>query len=179
MRLLGDGPTASTLPALAALRSTLTRLIIADAAAFPTGLGQLTGLHELQLRGACSTTNSNQANAALDAALQQLTQLTGLYLSSTPLGGGVPLALAGLDRLQRCHLSGLGAGASLPAGPWLASIRELGASLVCVMNSGATLAAAAQLTRLALADVPSQDTGPLINMHAAHKFWSTSLPGLS
>ena len=90
------------------------------------------------------------AGEAFDGTLRQLVHLTSLYLSLDDPRACLP-ALASLPRLQRLCIIGRGhEPASLPAGPWLSSLRELGTSRACLCSSSQVLAVAAQLERVAV-----------------------------
>ncbi len=109
--------------------------------------------------------------AELNAALPQLERLTSLLIDAWEIQAGLP-ALASLSRLQRLYLDG---GSelplSLPAGPWMGSLRELGASWTYLCASTQALAAAAQLERVAVVnglDAQVQPSPQLFGWLAEH-----------
>ena len=111
--------------------------------------------------------DEQQASETLNAALQQLTQLTSLMMSGMCAVGGLP-ALAGLARLQRGCFTACRGLDSLPDGAWCHSLRELGSSWDCLQSSQQLLAAAAQLQCVVVLGSSSRITAWLLQWAAKH-----------
>ncbi|PRW51148.1 putative LRR receptor-like serine threonine- kinase [Chlorella sorokiniana] len=116
--------------------------------AAPAGLSRLTGLEELVL-------DAVHEEGDLDAALRPLTRLTTLALLGLEAAWQPPPSVGGLSRQERaCFMPKIAAGmpaapaTALPAGPWAASLRKLGASYDTLLLSGALLETFSQLERL-------------------------------
>lgn len=105
-------------------------------------------------------------------ALLRCPQLTSLCILDELYRCQPPASLAGLSRLQRLCLGGacyppgeqLGPPVSLPAGPWAASLRCLGASLDVLAQSLEVMQEATQLTRLVV-------TGSSFTRQDQDAFW--------
>lgn len=152
----------------------LVKLQLQDTAGGPVDLGGLRSLSTLTYLGLFSTplpgclpalsqlaalaVGSCQAgeSAALDAALQQLTQLRRLAISCPELDSMPPslTALSGLERL--CFDGDAEVILRLPRGAWLSSLRWLGMDWVDVQEAltDGTLAQMAQLQYLGLLNTP-------------------------
>ncbi|PRW32686.1 LRR receptor-like kinase family [Chlorella sorokiniana] len=149
----------------------LAKLVLQYNSYLPACLPQLTGLEGLCLEEASDIMQPEAAHGAIEDALGHLTQLTSLCILEEPDRCPPPAAVAGLSRLQRCCLGSADYAGNpemppiaLPPGPWAASLRELGASLDVLQHSAGTLAAATQLTRLAI-------TGGSFKGHQQAAFW--------
>lgn len=140
---------------LAGLRS-LRLLALRDHFCIPDNLSQLTWLEALSLiETSCTTTaRALQASSILLEALPRLTRLGHLALTSIAGVDSPPLELAGLGRLHTfVWLDGdpsTPADAVLPAGPWLGSMRRMGAPAHLLANSSHLLGGAPCLEHLAV-----------------------------
>lgn len=91
------------------------------------------------------------AAAQLDATLSSLTQLTQLFLQTLDYCARLPPALAGLEHLRSFSWSFRKLREpQLPAGPWLASLRQLSLPIECLATSPEQLAQLQQLEELEL-----------------------------
>ena len=149
------------------------------AQSLPACLDQLTWL-EVLIVDNVRAEDAQQTSAALEAAVARLTNLTTLLLCDAPEGGGVPSTLAGLSRLQHCSLGSWRLSwpeqpAALPGGPWLRSLRSLGASFDTLVLSAAQLATAERLQHLCILGTP---TGGTPDTCAAFFEWAAQHPPL-
>lgn len=108
------------------------------------------------------------ANAALNAAVLQLTRLTSLCIHNVPACRSLP-ALAALEQLQRLCLTDCLERGSLPAGAWCSCLRELGASSACLRRTGGALAQAPhQLSRVVALGRAADPGAAFLRWAAAH-----------
>ena len=151
-----------SLAQLASLRS-LRRLALESSGQVPSSLSQLTQLEVLFVEGIYAEVG----DAAVEAALPALQQLTTLSLAYSKLPEQLPRSLASLLRLKHLSVhstysrSRIPAPKPLPAGPWASSLRALGAPLCVLCSSTEVLSSASQLKHLACLGPPVPFDGPV------------------
>ena len=158
--------------------ASLTRLTSLQHAEFsscqlPGSLSELTGL--LQVLDISHPYGEAAAVAAsLHAALQQLTQLTGLRLFGLPAAAVAPPSLAALSRLQWLYLEEWDepqeqpARPELPLGPWQCSLRHLATTFAVAQRSLPFLTGAQRLQRISFLEPPEPQPEAEEQWHA---FW--------
>lgn len=118
----------------------------------PEAMAALTCLRALALQFPGLTMDPEVEAAALDAALQPLTQLTELSVLSDTLPR-LPASLADLRQLRRCCLETPEArGAKLPPGDWLVGLQQLTLPAEIAVASRESLSGATQLQWMGLSD---------------------------
>ncbi|KAL4421253.1 hypothetical protein ABPG75_010544 [Micractinium tetrahymenae] len=150
-------PPLQSLAALSSVRTLCELQLYAPGGAVPAGLSALTQLRSLRLQPIpCS-----DSAAAVAAALPHLCQLTCLSLAYDSLPPALPAGLKDMP-LQRLSISvsaeellGSSGLPALPLGPWLSSIRWLGAPFEVLQSNMDALRAAPRLECLACLTQPS------------------------